>query len=66
MNAEFECSHCHAPLGKYYLFELKRYRDDTPRPVCRACVKVLVEFGELIEGIIKGEDENELHPKQSS
>lgn len=66
MSQEFECIHCYKSLGKFYLFELKRYRNDTPRPICRFCVKGLVEFSELIEGIIRRENENELYPEQSS
>ncbi len=60
MNAEFECCHCYKPLGKYYLFELKRYKDETPRPICRKCVKGIITFGELIDDIINNENEEHI------
>lgn len=57
MIRKFECVHCYEDLGLYYTFELKRYRDDTPRPICKSCAKSLIEFGELLNELINTEDE---------
>ena len=54
---EYLCIHCYKNLGKYYLFELKRYRDETPRPICIECVKRLAEFVGTVRECINREDE---------
>jgi len=55
MKKEHECIHCYKNMGTHYLFELKRYQDETPRPICLECVKRLATFIETVRECISKE-----------